>query len=446
MIHLILIRHGHTAWNVDPQEGSAPGGPRFRGTVDVPLSEKGLTQARCTALRLADEPLTAVYSSPLQRAARTAEIVAEPHGLAVESQPGLSSMDYGAWAGLFHAEVADRWPDLYRRWSEDPFSVEIPDAGPPGQTPHIRLHQRAVAAVQQILARHDDGDTVALVSHQAVLRTLVCALAGLANPGYWWIGQGLGNLSRFDYDPASGAFVLAGLNDVCHLAPSLPGDPGRTRLILLRHGQTAWNSPARAPGEPGGPGAGLERFRGRIDLPLDDVGLAQARAVADRLKEEPIAALYASPLGRARQTVAPLAAELGLPVQDHAGLLDIDYGRFQGLTHAEAAEAHPRHYGLWRTAPGQVHFPGGEGLADVQARLHALLDELALRHAGQTVVLVGHQIVNKVLLCTLLDLGDLDQIWRIEQDTACLNVFQQSGGWWHTLSVNDVCHLVKREA
>jgi probable phosphoglycerate mutase len=358
-------------------------------------------------------------------------------------------MDYGAWAGLSHAQVAERWPDLYRRWSEDPFRVEIPGAGPSGQKPHVRLRQRAVAAVQQILARHDDGDTLALVSHQAVLRSLVCTLAGLPDPGYWWIGQGLGNLSRFDYDPANDTFVLVGLNDVCHLAPGLPGKPGATRLLLLRHGQTAWNAPTRAPGESGAGGsdAGLERFRGRMDLPLDDVGLAQARAVAVRLQGEPIAAVYASPLGRARQTVAPLAAELGLAVEDQASLLDIDYGRFQGLTHAEAAEAYPRQYAQWRATPGRVHFPGGEGLADVQARLYALLADLAVRHAGQTVVLVGHQIVNKVLLCSLLGLeAALDQIWRVEQDTACVNVFQRSGERWHTLSVNDICHLARREA
>jgi broad specificity phosphatase PhoE len=69
-----------------------------------------------------------------------------------------------------------------------------------------------------------------------------------------------------------------------------------------------------------------------------------------------------------------------------------------------------------------------------------MLDELATRHPGQTVALVGHQIVNKVAVCTLLGLG-LDQIGRIQQDTCGFDVFQQVDGAWHTLSVNDTCHL-----
>jgi len=201
------------------------------------------------------------------------------------------------------------------------------------------------------------------------------------------------------------------------------------RLILVRHGQTAWNE-----------GAGVERFRGRTDLPLDATGQAQARAVAARLRSEPLAALYTSPLLRARQTIAPLAAERSLPVQAHGGLLDIDYGLFQGLTRMEAAAAHPELYALWWTAPSQVRFPGGEALIDVQTRLLTLLDELVARHSDDTVAVVGHQMVNKVLACTLAGL-DLDQIWRIRQDTAGINVFQQIDGAWHILCLNDTCHL-----
>ncbi len=203
---------------------------------------------------------------------------------------------------------------------------------------------------------------------------------------------------------------------------------GTMHIILIRHGQTAWNA-----------GAGEERFRGRTDLPLDETGRAQARALAARLRDEPIRAIYSSPLTRAQQTVAPLAVALGLPVVAHDGLLDIDYGDWQGLTHAEARSADPNLYHLWRTAPGRVRFPGGEGLDDVQARLLALLDELTARYPAETVALVGHQIVNKVLICTLLGL-DLDQIWRIGQDTAAINRFQLGDDGWHILRLNDTGH------
>jgi broad specificity phosphatase PhoE len=420
MMRIILIRHGHTAWNAVEGQGQ-----RFRGTVDLPLADNGLAQARITAHRLAGSHLAAVYSSPLQRAARTAQILAEPHGLAVQSLPGLGSMDYGDWAGLLRADVALRWPDLYRQWRTDPFSVQIP-----GGDSLTDLRDRAVGAVREILARHTDGETIVIVSHQVVTKTLVCTLMDLPNPAFWHVRQDLCNLTCFDYDPASGEFILVGLNDACHLDPALPRvSGGGTRLILVRHGQTAWNV-----------GAGEERFRGRTDLPLDHVGLDQARAVAGRLKGESIAALYASPLLRAQQTVEPLAVELGLRVQPHDGLLDVDYGRFQGLTHSQAASAHAEAYARWRTHPDQVRFPGGESLADVQGRLLVLLDELLASHPDQTLVLVGHQIVNKVLACTLLGLG-LGRIWRICQDTAGLDLFQRVDGAWITLGLNDTCHL-----
>jgi phosphoserine phosphatase len=420
MIRIILIRHGRTAWNL--AEGRDK---RFRGMLDLPLAEDGVTQAEMTARRLAGLPLAAVYSSPLQRALSTAKILANPHHLTPQPLPGLRSMNYGDWAGLTNKEVAARWPDVYHRWCQDPFGLQVP-----GGEDTDQVRRRAVAAVHEVLSRHADGDTVVLVSHQVVTKTLICVLAGLPNASYWRIRQSLCNLSSFDYDPAARRFTVVGLNDTCHLSPGLPAmNREGTRLILIRHGQTAWNV-----------GAGEERFRGRTDLPLDEVGWSQARALASRLGREPIAALYASPLLRARQTLAPLAEATGLMVSPHDGLIDIHYGRFQGMTHRQAAAAFPEAYTLWRTRPGQVCFPDGESLAVVQDRLRALLAEMAAHHPGQTVALAGHQIVNKVCVCTLLGL-EMDQIDRIQQDTCGFDLFQQVDGTWRLLGANDTCHL-----
>jgi probable phosphoglycerate mutase len=423
MIRIILIRHGRTAWNAADGQGS-----RFRGTIDLPLTDDGQAQARATARRLADLPLAAIYSSPLQPAVLTAQNIAQPHGLQIQAVPGLASMDYGHWAGKSYAAVSTRWPELYHRWCRNPFQVQIP-----GGACLSHLADRAVATTHKILADHKEGDTVVLVSHQAVTNALICSLMGLPATAYWLIHQDLCNLSHLDYDPIAATFTLAGFNDICHLDGTLPHIlRGGTRIILIRHGQTAWNL-----------GAGEERFRGRTDLTLDDVGRAQAVAVARRLRAEAIEAVYTSSLLRTQQTAEPLAdgsslVELGL--RCHAGLLDIDYGGFQGLTHSQAATSYPELYGLWRNAPGQVLFPGGEGLVDVQKRTSALLEELSARHPRQTVALVGHQIVNKVIVCTLLGLG-LDRIWRVQQDTCGLSVFQQVDGKWHTLGLNDTCHL-----
>lgn len=420
MIHVILVRHGQTAWNADGGQGE-----RFRGTLDLPLAAQGVAQARVTAHHLAGWPLAAIYTSSLQRAARTAEIIAGPHKLVAQHLAGLRSMNYGEWAGQLHTDVAAQWPDLYAAWRRDPFSTAIP-----GGERLADLRERAMAAVRGALRHHGDDETLVFITHQVVSKVLVCVMSGLPDAAYWQVRQDLCSVSRFDYDPASGTFHIAGLNDTCHLTPALAGSKeDGTRIVLVRHGQTGWNS-----------GAGVERFRGRMDLPLDARGQAQARAVAEWLAGEPIAAVYSSPLQRAQQTAAPLAGDQGLPVQVHEGLIDIDYGRLQGLTHAEADSAFPESYRLWHSAPSRVRFPGGEALSDVQSRVQPLLAEMVARHPGRTVALVGHEMVNKVLACTLLGL-DLDQIWRIRQDAAAINVFKSSQQGWHTLGLNDTCHL-----
>ena len=185
MIRVILVRHGRTAWNVQPHDASGVTGRlagRFRGTIDLPLVDEGVSQARSTAHRLADLRVDAVYSSPLRRAARTAQIISRHHGLPAHALPGLESVDYGDWAGQTTADVAHRWPDLYRQWRDTPFIVQIP-----GAESVADLRERAVAAASAVLAHHTDGETLVLVSHQVVTKTLVCAWAGLPNTPFWRI-------------------------------------------------------------------------------------------------------------------------------------------------------------------------------------------------------------------------------------------------------------------
>ncbi len=203
-----------------------------------------------------------------------------------------------------------------------------------------------------------------------------------------------------------------------------------SRIILVRHGQTAWNIGA----------GGGERFRGRTDLPLDDMGLAQAHATAERLRDYPIVAVYSSPLKRAVQTAQPTAQRLGLPVQPLPGLIDINYGVWQGLSHPEVAQRYPELYRCWLEKPHRVKFPGGESLRQVRLRGMAALRETIARHEGQVVLLVAHQVVNKVLVCAMLGLSN-SYFWRIRQDNACINVFDHQDGVFTAVLINDTCHL-----
>lgn len=201
-----------------------------------------------------------------------------------------------------------------------------------------------------------------------------------------------------------------------------------THILLIRHGRTAWNKE--------------ERFRGREDLPLDEVGQAQAKALARRLAAEfpSLAAIYASPLRRAQETAAPIAEALGLTVHAEAGLIDIDYGAWQGLTPAEVAARDPTLYQIWQIAPDRVHFPGGETLEQVQARARATLDAIAARHTDATVALVSHLVVCRLLLCSVLGVP-VGRFALLRQATGCLNVLETAGTGYEVVVMNDFCHL-----
>ena len=200
-----------------------------------------------------------------------------------------------------------------------------------------------------------------------------------------------------------------------------------TRIMLVRHGQTEWNR--------------VERFRGRADVPLNQTGLAQAEATARRMAQEwrPVA-VYSSPLSRAVKTAGAIAGHCGLDVQIHNGLADIDYGEWQGLTPDEAKERWPDVHHAWYNLPHTARIPGGETLDDLRARVMAAVAELAARHVGQTILLVSHTVVNRVILLGVLGLGN-ERFWRLRQDTCAINVFEEEAGEYTLVSLNDTCHL-----
>ncbi|MEJ2559691.1 MAG: histidine phosphatase family protein [Anaerolineae bacterium] len=200
-----------------------------------------------------------------------------------------------------------------------------------------------------------------------------------------------------------------------------------TTILLIRHGQTAWNRAGR--------------FRGQVDLPLDDWGLKQAEAVGRRVPSgwRP-AAIYASSLQRTLQTAAAVARTCGLRTTIHDGLLDIDYGVFAGLTPEEAASQYPELACAWRQAPDTVHFPDGESLSEVRVRAEAAMEEMAAHHPDQTVVAVTHVVVCRLLLCSLLGL-DSSHFWQFQPATASISVLEVSDTSRVLISFNDTCHL-----
>lgn len=199
-------------------------------------------------------------------------------------------------------------------------------------------------------------------------------------------------------------------------------------IFLVRHGQTQWNR------------KGQGRFRGRADIPLDDTGISQAHATAKKLAGCNAVAVYSSPLSRALMTAQPIADYLSLTVTPVNGLIDIDYGDWQGLFTEDALREDEELYWLWEESPHEVTFPGGEGLQDVQKRIIAFIDWLAAEHADDTVILVSHVVVCKVFVCVVLGL-DTSHFWQIGQHVCGINDIGMRNGEFVLKSLNDTCHL-----
>ena len=199
-------------------------------------------------------------------------------------------------------------------------------------------------------------------------------------------------------------------------------------IILVRHGQTEWNR--------------VERFRGHADVPLNETGLSQAEATGQRVAAEwTPSAVYSSLLSRAVMTAEAIARHFDLPVQVHPGLADIDYGEWQGLTPDEVRDRWPAALHGWYKEPETARIPGGETLAGLRARGMSAVNELAAKHAGQTIVLVGHTVINRIILLGVLGLGN-ERFWHIKQDTCAINVFEAEKGDFVLVSLNDTCHLL----
>ena len=199
------------------------------------------------------------------------------------------------------------------------------------------------------------------------------------------------------------------------------------RLLITRHGHVEGIKPAR--------------FRGRAELALTPAGLEQAAALAQRIARQwKPAAIYTSGLRRCVVTGEKIGAAVSVQAVVLDGLMDLDYGAWQMRTHDEVKAEAPEAFRLWHEAPHLVRFPNGESLQDLVARTADALRSVLAHHAGQTVVMVGHDSVNRALLLQLLD-QPLASYWKLAQDPCCLNEVDIDGADVVVRRVNDTSHL-----
>lgn len=200
-----------------------------------------------------------------------------------------------------------------------------------------------------------------------------------------------------------------------------------TRMILVRHGETAWNQELR--------------FQGHMDIPLSEKGLEQAGRLSARMASEKLDAFYASDLSRAMETARITADPHGREVNPVPELRETNFGCWEGLTYNEIMGKYAKEMNLFREDPLVNRIPGGETLQEVADRCMAGINRIIAGHPDQTVLVAAHGGAIKVVICSVLGV-DLRDYWKFKQDNVALNIIE----FYHNdraiiCRLNDTAHL-----
>ncbi len=202
-----------------------------------------------------------------------------------------------------------------------------------------------------------------------------------------------------------------------------------TRIILARHGETNWNREGR--------------YQGRMDIPLNELGVAQGKALGEALKNVHIDYFVSTPLSRAKDTCmfcASLHNQTKIDVDPR--LIEISHGKWEGMLSTEIEKTDGATLEKWKKAPSTVAMPEGESLEDVRLRTMEAMEDIGQKYAGYTTLVVAHDAVNKAFLCHVLGIA-LDRFWQIKQDNTGINVFEYDPekNEWRVILVNNTNHL-----
>ena len=183
-----------------------------------------------------------------------------------------------------------------------------------------------------------------------------------------------------------------------------------TRLLLVRHGATELSAE--------------DRFAGASGVDLSDEGRRQIKCLAVRLEREPIAAAYASPLGRTMESATILCAPHHLtPIATH-GLEEVSHGHWEGLSRRDVEEKYPAEYEAWESDPFTVAPEGGESGVAVLARALPVIREIVVKHEGQQVLVVSHKATLRILISSVLGFDARGYRDRLDQSPASLNIIE----------------------
>ena len=424
MTRIILVRHGKSTYNQER---------RIQGRLDKSiLTEAGRSGALQVGDTLSSIAFDAAYTSPLQRAKETAEIILSRLTNPPQLQPTdkLMEIDLPLWEGMLRQDAIDKFPEAYQQWQKQPdkFSMKLPSAD--GEIEHFPVLAVFASARQfwkELLSRHRD-ETILVVGHNGINRALIATASEISPDYYQSIQQSNCGISVINFgtspvttdekaDPKKKVAVqLESLNLTAHTGEIFPkprdGHRG-PRLLLVRHGETDWNKAGK--------------FQGQIDVPLNDNGREQSRRAAEFLKDVKLDFAISSSMLRPKETAEIiLKYHEGLQLELRDELREISHGLWEGKFESEIEESYPGLLEEWKTSPETVQMPEGENLQHVWTRAIASWRELVQSVSG-TGIVVAHDAINKAILCHLFGL-EPEHFWKFKQGNGAVSVIDYPHG------------------
>jgi len=429
-IRVVIVRHGQSSYNLQQM---------IQGRCDESvLTDQGRKDAHKVGSVLGQlHNVAAIYSSPLQRAKNTAEIIHDYCNSAppLEVSDGLQEIDLPLWENRKKQEVAEQEPEAYQLWKTRPHQFYM-TVNQKKHYPVLALYEQAKTFWQTVIPKHDN-ETIIIVAHNGINRCLISSAIGVPPYLYHSIQQSNCCVNVLNFTGNWGdAVELESLNQTSHLGEALPSARVNQglRLLLVRHGETDWNKESR--------------FQGQIDIPLNETGKEQGRKAAQLLKETPLDFAISSPMLRPKETAELiLAYHDQIPLEFRDKLLEISHGTWEGKLKPEVKMEYPELLKQWQETPELVQMPNGENLKQVWDRAVSCWEEIVAEKttAGDEMksgIVVAHDAINKVILCALLGLS-VSNFWNVKQGNGAVSVidYPDAEGLPVLQAINITSHL-----
>ena len=409
VLRLVFVRHGLSSFN---QKGIVQG-----RSNDSYLTKEGYEQAKSAGKVLNGINFDAIYSSPLIRASETANTIEKcfKKNYEIHLDENLLEVNLEKWSGFTIDEIKNKYPDDYLNWKNDPENLILKNKDNNNYQPIKDLYIQAKRFTDYLFLNYksEEETNILIIAHNAILRCIILSLIKRPRKGFRKIKLDNASISIINIQTHKELInsQIECINQTSHLGKNIPSKIGKSRIIMVRHGETDWNKEGR--------------FQGQIDIPLNENGKIQAKQASEYLKEISFNKAYSSSMVRPFET-AKIILDNDLKINKIDNLKEISHGLWEGKLEKEIKAKWPKLLDDWHHTPENVIMPEGESIREVAKRSISAWESIcAAQEDNDITLLVAHDAVNKTLICHMLGL-DFSNIWMIKQGNGGITVIDIS--------------------